>query len=42
MSVGVFGMGDTDLERRNRVLRRVLVVIVAVLVVASFAIGIRW
>jgi hypothetical protein len=31
-----------DLERRNRLVRRVLLAIVAALVLASFAIGIRW
>jgi hypothetical protein len=32
----------TDLAERNRLLRRVLLTIVAVLVVASFLVGIRW
>ena len=32
----------TDLPERNRLLRRVLLTIVAVLVVASFLVGIRW
>jgi len=32
----------TDLTERNRLLRRVLLTIVAVLVVASFLVGIRW
>jgi hypothetical protein len=31
-----------DLDDRNRLLRRVLLGIVAVLVVASFLVGIRW
>jgi hypothetical protein len=32
----------TDLEDRNRRLRRILLGIVAALVVASFLVGIRW
>jgi hypothetical protein len=32
----------SDLPYRNRVVRRVLLLIVAVLVVASFLVGIRW
>ena len=35
-------MWNRDLERRNRLVRRVILMIVAVLVLASFAIGIRW
>jgi hypothetical protein len=31
-----------DLPERNRWLRRVLLAVVAVLVVASFLVGIRW
>jgi hypothetical protein len=31
-----------DLEDRNRLLRRILLGIVAALVVASFLVGIRW
>ncbi len=31
-----------DLEDRNRLLRRILLGIVAVLVIASFLVGIRW
>jgi len=31
-----------DLDDRNRLLRRVLLGIVAVLVIASFLVGIRW
>jgi hypothetical protein len=31
-----------DLAERNRLVRRVLLAIVAVLVVASFLVGIRW
>ena len=31
-----------DLEDRNRLLRRLLLGIVAVLVIASFLVGIRW
>lgn len=34
--------GDRELERRNRLVRRVLLGIVALLLLASFAIGIRW
>lgn len=36
------GMWDQDLARRNRLVRRVLLAIVVVLILASFAIGIRW
>jgi hypothetical protein len=32
----------TDLEDRNRLVRRILLGVVAVLVVASFLVGIRW
>ena len=32
----------SDLADRNRLVRRVLLTIVAVLVVASFLVGIRW
>ena len=32
----------SDLGDRNRLLRRVLLAIVAVLVVATFLVGIRW
>ena len=31
-----------DLEDRNRLVRRILLGLVAVLVVASFMVGIRW
>jgi len=31
-----------DLDDRNRLLRRILLGIVAVLVIASFLVGIRW
>ena len=31
-----------DLEGRNRLVRRILLAAVAVLVVASFLVGIRW
>jgi hypothetical protein len=31
-----------DLEERNRLVRRILLGVVALLVVASFLIGIRW
>ena len=31
-----------DVEHRNRIVRRVLLGIMAALVLASFAIGIRW
>jgi hypothetical protein len=31
-----------DLEDRNRLLRRILLGIMAVLVIASFLVGIRW
>jgi hypothetical protein len=31
-----------DLEDRNRLLRRILLGIVATLVIASFLVGIRW
>jgi hypothetical protein len=31
-----------DLDDRNRLVRRVLLAIVAVLVIASFLVGIRW
>ena len=31
-----------DLEDRNRLLRRILLGIVAILVIASFLVGIRW
>ena len=31
-----------DLDDRNRLLRRVLLGIVAILVIASFLVGIRW
>ena len=31
-----------DLENRNRLLRRILLGIVATLVIASFLVGIRW
>jgi hypothetical protein len=31
-----------DLEDRNRLVRRILLGLVAVLVVASFLVGIRW
>jgi len=37
MSVSMSELGD-----RNRLVRRVLLTIVAVLVVASFLVGIRW
>jgi hypothetical protein len=32
----------TDLDDRNRLVRRILLGLVAVLVVASFLVGIRW
>jgi hypothetical protein len=32
----------SDLEDRNRLVRRILLGLVAVLVVASFLVGIRW
>jgi hypothetical protein len=32
----------TDLDDRNRLVRRILLTIVAVLIVASFLVGIRW
>jgi hypothetical protein len=32
----------SDLDERNRLVRRVLLGIVAVLLVASFLVGIRW
>ena len=35
-------MSDQTLERRNRLVRRALLAVVAALVLASFAIGIRW
>ena len=41
---GVTGtvVGPSDLGQRNRRIVRVLLVIVAALVVASFLVGIRW
>ena len=42
VSGDTFAMLDEGLERRNRLVRRVLLAIVVVLVLASFAIGIRW
>jgi hypothetical protein len=35
-------LGMTDLESRNRLVRRLLFGIVSALVVASFLVGIRW
>jgi hypothetical protein len=32
----------TDLDERNRLVRRILLGILAVLLVASFLVGIRW
>jgi len=32
----------SDLDERNRLLRRLLLTVVAVLLVASFLVGIRW
>ena len=40
--LGVLGMPGNDLDARNRRVVRIILVIMAALVIASFVVGVRW